>query len=65
MGTPAANLLLAKRRAQAVQRYLTQQGVPAGHVRAEWFGRARPVASNRTAAGRARNRRVEMKVGFD
>jgi outer membrane protein OmpA-like peptidoglycan-associated protein len=65
VGTPAANLLLAKRRALAVQRYLVQQGVLADHIRAEWFGRARPVASNATAAGRARNRRVEMQVRFD
>ena len=65
VGTPAANLLLAKKRALAVQRYLVQQGVPAAHIRAEWFGRARPVASNATPAGRARNRRVEMKVGFE
>lgn len=65
VGTPAANLLLAKRRALAVQRYLVRQGVPAGSIRAEGFGRARPVASNATAAGRARNRRVEMQVRFD
>jgi len=39
--------------------------VPAGSIRAEGFGRARPVASNATAAGRARNRRVEMQVRFD
>ncbi len=65
VGTPAANLRLAKSRAQAVQRYLTQRGVPAAQVRAEWFGRARPLASNATAAGRGRNRRVEMKVLFD
>ena len=65
VGTPAANLLLAKKRAMAVQRYLVQQGVPAGHIRPEWFGRARPVASNATPAGRARNRRVEMKVQFE
>ena len=65
VGTPAANLLLAKRRTLAVQGYLVQQGVPAGHIRTEWFGRARPMASNRTAAGRARNRRVEMQVRFE
>ena len=65
VGSPAANLLLAKKRALAVQRYLGQQGVPAGHVRAEWFGRARPVASNATPVGRARNRRVEMQVQFE
>ena len=65
VGKAAANLLLSKKRAQAVQRYLVKQGVPAVHIRAEWFGRAKPVASNKTAASRARNRRVEMKVLFD
>ena len=65
VGTARANLLLSKKRAAAVQRYLVQRGAPAAHIRAGGFGRARPVSTNKTATGRARNRRVEMKVLFD
>jgi outer membrane protein OmpA-like peptidoglycan-associated protein len=65
VGTPQYNLLLSKKRAAAVERYLEKQGVPTEQVRSEYFGRNNPVATNKTAAGRAKNRRVEMKVLFD
>lgn len=65
VGTAAFNLALSKKRALAVQRYLLKQGVPAKQVKSEWFGRKAPVASNKTAAGRAKNRRVEMRVLFE
>jgi outer membrane protein OmpA-like peptidoglycan-associated protein len=56
------NLKLSDRRASSVRDYLTQQGVPADTVTATGLGKADPVASNETAAGRQRNRRVEMVV---
>ena len=56
------NLKLSDRRANAVRDYLTQQGVPVAIVTAVGLGKADPVASNDTAAGRQRNRRVEMVV---
>jgi outer membrane protein OmpA-like peptidoglycan-associated protein len=65
VGTPKVNLLLSRKRAEAVKRYLTKSGVPAAHIRTEYFGRTKPIATNKTAAGRAKNRRVEMKVLFD
>lgn len=65
VGKPKANLLLSEKRAKAVQRYLVRRGVPAGHIQTTWYGQAQPRASNKTATGRARNRRVEMKVGFE
>jgi outer membrane protein OmpA-like peptidoglycan-associated protein len=65
VGTAQYNLLLSKKRAAAVERYLEKKGVPTDHVRSEYFGRANPIATNKTAAGRAKNRRVEMKVLFD
>ncbi len=65
VGPAPANLLLSRQRAAAVRRYLVRRAAPAAHIRAEGFGRARPVGTNKTAAGRARNRRVEMKVLFD
>jgi outer membrane protein OmpA-like peptidoglycan-associated protein len=65
VGKPAANLLLSQKRTEAVKRYLVKRGVAPEHVAAEWFGQTKPKASNKTAAGRARNRRVDMKVLFE
>jgi len=61
MGTPARNLLLARRRAAAVRAYLIRQGVPANRLVAVGYGPQNPVASNATAAGRRQNMRVEIK----
>lgn len=58
--TPAHNLDLSRRRANAVKTYLSAAGVPADHVAAVGFGQDQPVASNDTALGRAQNRRVEV-----
>jgi outer membrane protein OmpA-like peptidoglycan-associated protein len=65
VGTPQYNLVLSRKRAEAVKRYLAKADAPAENIRTEYFGRSKPVATNKTAAGRARNRRVEMKVLFD
>jgi outer membrane protein OmpA-like peptidoglycan-associated protein len=62
IGTDEYNLKLSDRRANAVRDYLTQQAVPAGSVTAAGLGKADPVASNDTASGRQRNRRVDMVV---
>lgn len=66
VGTAAFNLELSRQRAQAVRTYLLRQGVlPAERIVVEGYGATVPLASNKTAAGRARNRRVEMTVLFD
>lgn len=57
-GAAAANLVLSRQRAQAVAQALVAQGVTAGRVHVSGKGEADPVASNATAQGRARNRRV-------
>ncbi len=62
IGTDEYNQRLSEQRASAVRDYLVQQGVPAPTVTAIGLGKADPVASNDTAAGRQRNRRVEMVV---
>lgn len=62
IGTDAYNQKLSERRANAVKSYLVSQGVAAGKVRAEGRGESEPVVSNETAAGRARNRRVEVTI---
>lgn len=62
VGTVAYNLRLSQRRAESVRDFLIADGVAAGQLRARGYGPADPIASNRTAAGRALNRRVVMKV---
>ncbi|WP_028605047.1 OmpA family protein [Ottowia thiooxydans] len=59
-GKFADNWELSAQRALTVTRALIEAGVPAGHVFAAAFGSEQAVASNADAAGRARNRRVEM-----
>jgi outer membrane protein OmpA-like peptidoglycan-associated protein len=62
VGSEEYNLKLSDQRAGAVRDYLVAQGVPAAMVTAVGFGKAQPVASNDTAAGRQQNRRVELVV---
>jgi outer membrane protein OmpA-like peptidoglycan-associated protein len=62
VGTDEYNQKLSEQRAGAVRDYLVQQGVPDGTVTAIGLGKADPVATNDTAAGRQQNRRVELVV---
>ena len=62
IGSEAYNQLLSERRAVSVKNYLVSQGIPAARVRAEGRGESQPVASNKTAEGRAKNRRVEVTI---
>ena len=60
-GSPSNNLVLSKRRAEAVVAILiAQHHIEASRLRAEGIAALAPVATNRNEAGRARNRRVEM-----
>jgi OmpA-OmpF porin, OOP family len=61
-GSDAENQALSTRRAEAVQAYLVGKGVERNRVYAEGKGSKRPVADNKTAEGRAKNRRVEIEV---
>ena len=56
------NWELSAERALTVVRYLTQRGIPDAQIRASGCGAARPLASNSTPAGKAKNRRVEIVV---
>ncbi|HLK09896.1 MAG TPA: OmpA family protein [Candidatus Binatia bacterium] len=60
VGTEAYNLKLSERRARAVADYMVSQGIDRSRLTVRGFGKADPVASNDTAEGRARNRRVEI-----
>ncbi len=62
VGSARYNLALSQRRADAVRQYLIGQGVDPSQLTARGYGKADPVASNATAEGRARNRRVVLFV---
>ncbi|HEY1758640.1 MAG TPA: OmpA family protein [Bryobacteraceae bacterium] len=62
VGTDDYNMTLSENRANAVRSYLVDQGVSSDAVTAKGFGKTMPVADNGTAAGRQRNRRVELVV---
>lgn len=59
-GSDELNQGLSERRAQAVKDALTGKGVEASRIDTHGYGKERPVASNKTAAGRQQNRRVEV-----
>lgn len=62
-GKYAYNIDLSDRRAKSVMKWLTTKGgVEASRLEAKGFGPTRPVADNKTAAGRAKNRRVEFHI---
>jgi outer membrane protein OmpA-like peptidoglycan-associated protein len=62
-GSDSANLILSQDRADAVKQYLvTQFGANAEKISSIGYGEARPVATNETAAGRARNRRIDLVI---
>jgi len=61
-GKDALNLSLSQSRAAAVRTYLVDNGIAADRLTSEGFGETKPVASNKTKAGKAQNRRVEVKL---
>ena len=64
-GDDTANMLLSKKRAEAVKAYLVSQGIDVTRINTLYFGETKPIAPNDTPEGRQKNRRVEMKVVFD
>jgi outer membrane protein OmpA-like peptidoglycan-associated protein len=64
-GSAAFNQKLSEQRAATVRDYLVQQGVDLHSVTAAGLGEAMPIADNGTAAGRQKNRRVEIIVSGD
>jgi outer membrane protein OmpA-like peptidoglycan-associated protein len=66
VGDPAANQQLSEDRALAVKQWLEQRSAstfPPGRLRIFAHGSTQPVQSNRTAEGKAANRRVEIVIG--
>jgi OOP family OmpA-OmpF porin len=62
VGSDAYNQKLSIRRSEAVKSYLVSKGVEKNRVYTEGKGEKQPVADNKTAEGRAKNRRVEIEV---
>jgi OmpA-OmpF porin, OOP family len=62
-GSDEANMVLSRRRAEAVSEYLSSElAVPAFRISAIGYGETRPIASNETAQGRERNRRIDIRI---
>jgi OOP family OmpA-OmpF porin len=62
VGSDNANVMLSNKRAEAVVKYLTDHGVKPSLLTATGYGPHKSIADNKTAQGRARNRRVEINI---
>jgi outer membrane protein OmpA-like peptidoglycan-associated protein len=65
IGKPDVNLKLSESRANAVRNYLILKGISESRITAKGYGDTKPVLSNKTPQGRAKNRRVEFVVSFE
>lgn len=61
-GSEKVNMKLSEQRAQSVKTYLVSQGVDEAQLVAKGYGESQPIADNKTEEGRAKNRRVELKI---
>ena len=64
-GKPEKNKLLSENRAKAVYDYLVKKAVSEERLQSAGFGQEQPIADNAKAAGRAKNRRVELKLHYN
>ncbi len=64
VGDAQANLVLSKKRAEAVKRFMESKGISSDRLVALYFGETQPIADNNTPEGRQKNRRVEMTIIF-
>jgi len=63
-GKADANKKLSQKRADSVKEYLAGKGVDASRITAIGYGSEKPIDTNKTPAGRAKNRRVELKASY-
>jgi outer membrane protein OmpA-like peptidoglycan-associated protein len=61
-GKDAANQKLSEDRAGAVKGFLIENGIDSSRLTSAGFGESKPIDSNKTKAGKANNRRVEVKL---
>jgi outer membrane protein OmpA-like peptidoglycan-associated protein len=62
VGTPQSNIILSKNRAKSVYDYLVAHTIAPERLSYKGYGQIRPIATNDTEEGRAKNRRTEMKI---
>ena len=65
VGADAFNQTLSDRRAASVRQYLISKGIAESRLTSAGFGETKPIADNKTPKGRAQNRRVVMRVGYE
>ncbi len=65
VGKYESNKTLSHKRAEAVEKYLENKGINADKIKGMGYGSDRPIADNKTPAGRAKNRRVEFNVTYE
>jgi len=63
-GSDAFNQVLSQKRTNSVRTYLISKGISDSRLTATGFGESKPIADNKTAIGRAKNRRVELKIAY-
>ncbi|MBC7695431.1 MAG: OmpA family protein [Burkholderiales bacterium] len=64
VGDDAYNMTLSQQRTESVKEYLIAKGISAARLTAIGYGETKPVADNTKAAGKAKNRRVELKTSY-
>ena len=64
VGDPAKNLELSQKRADAVKAYLISKGISEARLTATGYGDTKPIADNKTKAGKALNRRVDFRLTY-
>lgn len=64
VGADDFNMILSQKRSDSVREYLIGKGIEASRLKAVGFGETKPVATNNTSLGKAKNRRVELKTNY-
>ena len=64
VGTEDFNMILSQKRSESVRKYLIGKGVSDTRIISIGFGETKPVATNTTSLGKAKNRRVELKTNY-
>ncbi len=63
-GDDAYNMTLSQKRTESVKSYLESKGISGSRLTAVGYGETKPIATNKTSAGKAKNRRVELKTSY-